>query len=161
MVFQNYALYPKMTAEQNIGFGLKMTTTLSKDERTERVEKRRKCSTSRICSTTSPKSYPADNNNESPWACDRPRTGGVPDGRTALEPGRQTPHDDADGDPTATVGTGGHDGVRHPRSDRGDDDGRPDRRPERRSICNRSEPRSNATTTRRTCSSRTSSANHR
>ncbi|MCO8244880.1 MULTISPECIES: ABC transporter ATP-binding protein [unclassified Haladaptatus] len=39
MVFQNYALYPKMTAEQNIGFGLKMTTTLSKDERTERVRK--------------------------------------------------------------------------------------------------------------------------
>jgi multiple sugar transport system ATP-binding protein len=37
MVFQNYALYPNMTAEQNIGFGLKMTTALSKDERTKRV----------------------------------------------------------------------------------------------------------------------------
>ncbi|WP_227378381.1 ABC transporter ATP-binding protein [Haladaptatus halobius] len=38
MVFQNYALYPNMTAEQNIGFGLKMTTDLSKEERTKRVQ---------------------------------------------------------------------------------------------------------------------------
>ncbi|RDZ35640.1 sugar ABC transporter ATP-binding protein [Haloferax sp. Atlit-47N] len=32
MVFQNYALYPHMTAEENMSFGLKMTTDLSKDE---------------------------------------------------------------------------------------------------------------------------------
>ncbi|WP_227356615.1 ABC transporter ATP-binding protein [Haladaptatus salinisoli] len=38
MVFQNYALYPNMTAEQNIGFGLKMTTKLSKEERNKRVQ---------------------------------------------------------------------------------------------------------------------------
>ncbi|ESP89833.1 ABC transporter ATP-binding protein [Candidatus Halobonum tyrrellensis] len=38
MVFQNYALYPHMTARQNMGFGLKMMTDLSKSEVDERVE---------------------------------------------------------------------------------------------------------------------------
>ncbi|WP_266083174.1 ABC transporter ATP-binding protein [Haladaptatus caseinilyticus] len=38
MVFQNYALYPNMTARQNIGFGLKMTTNISVEERTKRVQ---------------------------------------------------------------------------------------------------------------------------
>lgn len=38
MVFQDFALYPHMTAEGNMGFGLKMTTDLSKDEIREQVE---------------------------------------------------------------------------------------------------------------------------
>jgi len=38
MVFQNYALYPHMTVEKNIGYGLKITTDLSKDEIKERVK---------------------------------------------------------------------------------------------------------------------------
>jgi multiple sugar transport system ATP-binding protein len=37
MVFQSYALYPHMTAAENMGFGLKMTTDLSADEREEKV----------------------------------------------------------------------------------------------------------------------------
>ncbi|EMA07946.1 ABC transporter ATP-binding protein [Haloferax sp. Atlit-12N] len=37
MVFQNYALYPHMTAEENMSFGLKMTTDLPKDEIRKRV----------------------------------------------------------------------------------------------------------------------------
>jgi multiple sugar transport system ATP-binding protein len=37
MVFQNYALYPHMTVEQNLGFGLKLRKT-SKDETKRRVE---------------------------------------------------------------------------------------------------------------------------
>jgi multiple sugar transport system ATP-binding protein len=37
MVFQNYALYPHMTARENMGFGLKMTTTLSDEEVDQRV----------------------------------------------------------------------------------------------------------------------------
>jgi multiple sugar transport system ATP-binding protein len=32
MVFQNYALYPNMTVEENMSFGLKMSTDLSSDE---------------------------------------------------------------------------------------------------------------------------------
>jgi multiple sugar transport system ATP-binding protein len=38
MVFQNYALYPHKTARANIGFGLRMTTDLSRSEVDERVE---------------------------------------------------------------------------------------------------------------------------
>jgi multiple sugar transport system ATP-binding protein len=39
MVFQNYALYPHMTVHQNMGFGLKMTTSLPDDEIDQRVRK--------------------------------------------------------------------------------------------------------------------------
>lgn len=38
MVFQSYALYPHMTARENMAFGLKMTTDMSSDEIKERVE---------------------------------------------------------------------------------------------------------------------------
>ncbi|AGB37092.1 ABC transporter ATP-binding protein [Natronococcus occultus] len=38
MVFQNYALYPHMTVRENIGFGLKYSSDLSKSEIAERVE---------------------------------------------------------------------------------------------------------------------------
>ena len=38
MVFQNYALYPHMTAAENMAFGLKMTTDLSATRRQEKVQ---------------------------------------------------------------------------------------------------------------------------
>jgi len=38
MVFQNYALYPHMTARENMSFGLKMTTDLPDSEIDERVQ---------------------------------------------------------------------------------------------------------------------------
>ncbi len=38
MVFQNYALYPHLTVRENIGFGLKNRTDLSKEEINERVD---------------------------------------------------------------------------------------------------------------------------
>jgi len=37
MVFQNYALYPHMTARENISFGLRMTTDMTNDAIDERV----------------------------------------------------------------------------------------------------------------------------
>jgi multiple sugar transport system ATP-binding protein len=37
MVFQNYALYPHMTAYENMAFGLKMTTGMSSDDIEEKV----------------------------------------------------------------------------------------------------------------------------
>ncbi|MEZ3163873.1 ABC transporter ATP-binding protein [Halorubrum sp. RMP-47] len=37
MVFQNFALYTKMTARENIGYGLKHSTRLSRPERQERI----------------------------------------------------------------------------------------------------------------------------
>jgi multiple sugar transport system ATP-binding protein len=38
MVFQSYALYSKMTAEENMGYGLKHSSSLSKAERKAKVE---------------------------------------------------------------------------------------------------------------------------
>ena len=38
MVFQNYALYPHMTARENMSFGLKMTTDMDMSEINQRVE---------------------------------------------------------------------------------------------------------------------------
>ena len=38
MVFQNYALYPHMTARENMAFGLRMTTDLASDEIGQRVK---------------------------------------------------------------------------------------------------------------------------
>ena len=38
MVFQNYALYPHMTARKNMSYGLKLTSNLSDEEVAERVE---------------------------------------------------------------------------------------------------------------------------
>ena len=37
MVFQNYALYPNMTVEENMAFGLQMSTEMSDDQIEERV----------------------------------------------------------------------------------------------------------------------------
>ncbi|WP_373188641.1 ABC transporter ATP-binding protein [Halolamina sp.] len=37
MVFQNYALYPHKTVHQNMGFGLRMSTDLSKAERDKKI----------------------------------------------------------------------------------------------------------------------------
>jgi multiple sugar transport system ATP-binding protein len=38
MVFQNYALYPHMTVQENLGFGLKLSTTLDQSEIDDRVK---------------------------------------------------------------------------------------------------------------------------
>jgi multiple sugar transport system ATP-binding protein len=38
MVFQNYALYPNMSVRKNLEFGLKMSTSLSKDQRNSIIE---------------------------------------------------------------------------------------------------------------------------
>ena len=38
MVFQNYALYPHMTAAENMAFGLKMTTDMSPQQRQQKVQ---------------------------------------------------------------------------------------------------------------------------
>lgn len=38
MVFQNYALYPHMNVKKNIGFGLKLTSSMTSDQISQRVE---------------------------------------------------------------------------------------------------------------------------
>ena len=48
MVFQSYALYPHMSVEENIGFGLRMNG-MSKSDVRARSPRPRQSSTSRAC----------------------------------------------------------------------------------------------------------------
>ena len=57
----------------------------------------------------------------------RARPGGVPDGRAAVEPGRQAARADPHRGVAAPAAPGHHDGLRHARSDRGLDPRRPGR----------------------------------
>ena len=65
---------------------------------------------------------------------DRARAGGVPHGRATVEPGRSAPRRDSRGDPETPAATRDDHGLRHARSGRSDDDGRPDRGTEPRSA---------------------------
>ena len=80
MVFQNYALYPHMTVYDNIAFSLRLKK-MPEDEIYERVT-----NAAQILGTPRPVRRPA------PARGHRPRHGpereGVPDGRTAVQPGR-------------------------------------------------------------------------
>ncbi len=103
MVFQNYALYPHMTVEQNLAFGLKLRK-LPKDQVKDRV--RRAATILEIDEFLKRKP--------------RALSGGQRQ-RVAMGPNaRRDP-------PTPTPPRRDH-VVRHPRSGRGDDDGRPRRR---------------------------------
>ena len=62
----------------------------------------------------------------------RPRAAGVPDGRAAVQPGRQAAGADARRDLRGRPLAEHHHAVRHARPDRGHDDGRPDGRDEGR-----------------------------
>ena len=65
---------------------------------------------------------------------DRPRAARLPDGRAALEPGREAARRHESRDRRAAAPARGHDALRHARPGRGDDDGRPRRRHEGRSA---------------------------
>src|SRR5262245_40443108 len=69
-------------------------------------------------------------------ASDRSEPARVPDGRATVQPGRQAPGRDANPDRPAAAPTRRHDGLRHARSGRGHDDGRP-RRGARTDSCSR------------------------
>ena len=89
MVFQNYALYPHMTVEQNLAFGLQMRK-MAKDEISRRVQEAGKMlgleplpGPQARRAVRRPAAAGGDG------AGDRPRAAGVPDGRAAVQPGRQ------------------------------------------------------------------------
>ena len=96
MVFQNYALYPHMTVEQNLAFGLKLRRT-PKDERARAGSGgRRRSSGSSPCSTASPPQLSGGQRQRVAMGramVREPRR--VPDGRAAVEPGRQAARADA------------------------------------------------------------------
>ena len=67
MVFQNYALYPHMTVEQNLAFGLQLRKT-PKDEIKRRVDEAARMLGLEQSSTASPPRCPAASGSGSRWA---------------------------------------------------------------------------------------------
>ena len=160
MVFQNYALYPHMSVFDNMAFGLKLQK-MPKAEIDERVREAAGSSASASCWPASRPPSPEGSGSGWPWAGHRPPPAGLPHGRTALEPRRQAPRADALRDRPDPARPRGHHDLRHPRPDRGHDDGRPGRGASARASCSRSTPRRRSTTTRPTSSSPGSSAHRR
>jgi multiple sugar transport system ATP-binding protein len=67
MVFQNYALYPHMTVEQNLAFGLQLRKT-PKDEIKRRVARPPRCSAWSPYLKRKPARCPAASGSGSRWA---------------------------------------------------------------------------------------------
>ena len=91
MVFQSYALYPHMSVGENVGYPLQIRG-LSRTRGRAGVEEVAQSLEIDICSERTPaaalgRAAPAGR----AGARDRPRAGGVPDGRAALESRRQAP----------------------------------------------------------------------
>ena len=127
MVFQNYALYPHMTVAENIGFALRM-------RKVPKAEARRRIDGDGAHHRPGrpPQSETGPALRRPAPACrdgtrDRARAAGLPHGRATLEPRRKASRADARRDLAHPTTARGHDGLRHPRPDRGDDDGRPRR----------------------------------
>ena len=128
MVFQSYALYPHLTVYDNIAFGLKLKK-MPKAEIDKRVQEAAKVLGPRRlprqeAARALRRSAPARRDGPR----DRARAVRVPDGRAALEPGREAARADAGGDREAAERPRHDHRLRHARPDRGDDDGRPRRR---------------------------------
>ena len=68
MVFQNYALYPHMTVEQNLGFGLKLRKTPKVGDQAPRRRRRAASSASIRCSSASRPRSRAASGSASRWA---------------------------------------------------------------------------------------------
>ncbi len=161
MVFQSYALYPHLSVADNIAFGLQLRK-MPKDEIDERIAWAAKLldlTPYLDAQAEGALRRPAPARRDGPR--DRPRAAGVPHGRAALEPRREAARPDARGDREAPARARDDDDLRHARPGRGDDDGRPGRGDEHGRPPAGRHARSSSTTSRRTCSSRASSARRR
>ena len=125
MVFQSYALYPHMTVRENMGFALKLAKTPQNviDEKVNEA--------ARILDLTQHldrKPANLSGGQRQRVAMGRAivrEPGGVPDGRAAVQPGREAAGADAHRGVPDPAAARHHDGLRDPRPDRGDDAGRP------------------------------------
>jgi ABC-type nitrate/sulfonate/bicarbonate transport system ATPase subunit len=124
MVFQNYALYPHMTVHDNMAFSLKLRKA-DKSVIAERVGKAAEI----LNLTPYLQRYPRQlSGGQRDGPRHRARPAGLPVRRAAVEPRRQAARADAHRDQGAAPAPQDHDDLRHPRPDRGHDDGRPHRR---------------------------------
>ena len=125
MVFQSYALYPHMTVEDNLAFSLKLHK-MPKTEVAGAGAARGPHPPDRgLPPAQAARSLRRSASARRHGAGDRPRAGGLPDGRAALEPRREAAGPDAGRDPPAAAAARCDDDLRHARPGRGDDDGRP------------------------------------
>ena len=98
MVFQNYALYPHMTVYDNMAFGLKLRK-LDKEEIDRRVREAASILGLEEFLERKPKALSGGQRQRVAMGRAIVREPqGVPDGRAALQPGRQAPRADALGD---------------------------------------------------------------
>ena len=127
MVFQSYALYPHMTVRENMGFALKLAKTpqATIDEKVNEAARILDLTQHLDRTPGQPVRRPAAAGRHGPGH--RPRPVGVPDGRAAVQPGRQAARADAHRGVQAAEAARHHHGLRHPRPDRGHDPGRPGR----------------------------------
>ena len=132
MVFQNYALYPHMSVRENMAYGLKIRRMASAD-----IEARVQAGGGDPRARPVPRPQaarafrrPAPARGDGPR--DRPRAGGVPVRRAAVEPGREAARADARRAAGAAPAAGHDQPLRHARPGRGDDARAPDDRDERR-----------------------------
>ena len=128
MVFQTYALYPHMTVRQNMGFALRLAR-VPKAERTRKVDDAARILQLEPYLDRRPKDLSGGQRQRVAIGraiVRQPKV--VPVRRAAVEPGCRAARPDADRVVASAPGTQRHHDLRHPRPDRGDDDGRQDRR---------------------------------
>ena len=133
MVFQNYALYPHMTRLRQHGLRAEAARMPRRRRSSSAcVGRRAMLGIERVSAAQAARAFrrPAAARRAGPRA--GARATGLLARRAALEPGRQAARADARRDQPAAPATGNHLRLCHPRSGRGDDDGRPHRRHERR-----------------------------
>ena len=158
MVFQNYALYPHMTVRDNIALPAQ---DAEGGEVRDRRPGGRGDAPARPRRAAPPQAAralgrPAPAGRHGPG--DRPAPAGVPDGRAAVEPGREAARPDAGRARQPPPPTRRDDAVRDARPDRGDDPRNAGRGARREASSSRSTRLSACITVRRTRSSRASSA---
>src|SRR2546421_670840 len=127
MVFQNYALYPHKTVYENLVFGLRMRK-VPKEERRRRVEEiARILGLEEMLQRRPAHLSGGQRAGRRVGRGDGPGAAGIPDGRAAVQPGRQAASADAGGDRAHPADAAGDDAVCDARPGRGDDDGPPRR----------------------------------
>ena len=162
MVFQSYALYPHLIGLREHRLRPAAEEAAEGRRSTSACRRRREDARARgpaEAEAAQPLRRPAPARRDGPR--DRPRAGGLPDGRAALEPRREAARADARGDLAPPARPRRDDDLRHARPGRGDDDGRPRRRHAQGRAAAGRRPAGRSTTGRSTSSSAASSARRR
>jgi ABC-type sugar transport system ATPase subunit len=158
MVFQNYALYPQLNVAANMGFALKQQG-VRKEERLERVREVAKLLDLEPYLDRKPRNLSGGQRQRVAMGraiVRQPQVFLMDEPLSNLDAKLRVP--DTHGAGRAAEAACGDDGLRHPRSGRGDDDGPTVSRYSEKGVCSSATRRRLSTMLRRTCSSPASSA---